>query len=191
MRKIVLSMSVSVDGCMEAPGRDIGWHMVDDELHGYFNEQLAAMGGFLSGRVTHELMAGYWPTADADPANAGPVAEFAGIWRDMPKIVYSTTLERAGWNTTVVRRVDPDEVRALKAQPGGDLALGGANLAASFLRHDLVDEYRIYVHPVLIGQGTPLFGPAQARTSLRLAGTRTFGNGVVLLHYDRPDTPTD
>ena len=90
------------------------------------------MGAFLSGRVTHELMAGFWPTADADPASTGPMAEFAGIWRDMPKIVFSRTLEQADWNTTVMREVVPEEIRQLKAQPGGDLALGGADLAAAF-----------------------------------------------------------
>ena len=75
----------------------------------------------------------------------------------MPKIVYSRTLERADWNTTIVRDVVPEEVMALKEQAGGDLGLGGADLAAAFLRHDLVDELRVYVHPVLIGRGKPLF----------------------------------
>jgi dihydrofolate reductase len=189
MRKIILFMSVSLDGFIEGPDRQIDWHMVDDELHSHFNEQLAAMGAFLDGRVTYELMAGFWPTADADPASTGPMAEFAGIWRDMPKIVYSRTLEQAGWNTTIVRDVVAEEVLALKAQPGGDLALGGADLAAAFMRLGLIDEYRIYVHPVLIGQGKPLFPASDATVSLRLAGTRAFGNGVVLLRYQRADAP--
>ena len=186
MRKIILIMSVSLDGYIEGPNREIDWHMVDDELHSHFNEWLAAMGAFLSGRVTYELMAGVWPTADADPSSTGPMVEFARIWRDMPKIVYSTTLEHADWNTTVVRDVVPEEVMALKAQPGGDLALGGADLAAAFMRHDLIDEYRLYVHPVVIGQGKPLFPPSDARIDVRLAETLTFGNGVVLLRYQRP-----
>ncbi|MGW7025284.1 dihydrofolate reductase family protein [Streptomyces decoyicus] len=185
MRKIVLSMSVSLDGFIEGPDRQIDWHLVDDELHRYVNEQLRTMGAFMSGRVTHELMAEFWPTAESDPSCTGPMAEFAGIWRDKPKIVFSRTLERADWNTVIMRDVVPEEIRALKAQPGGDLALGGADLAAAFMRHDLVDEYRIYVHPVLIGRGKPLFGPSDTKTDLRLAGTRTFGNGVVLLHYRR------
>ena len=185
MRKVVLTMSVSLDGFIEGPNREIDWHMVDDELHSHFNEWLAAMGAFLSGRVTYELMAEFWPTADADPSSTGPMVEFARIWRDMPKIVYSTTLEHADWNTTVVRDVVPEEVMALKAQPGGDLALGGADLAAAFMRHDLIDEYRIYVHPVVIGRGKPLFPPRDAKVVLRLAQTRTFGNGVVLLRYER------
>ena len=185
MRKIVLMMSVSVDGFFEGPDREIDWHLVDDELHGHFNQLLGAMGAFLDGRVTYELMAAFWPTADADPSSTGPMAEFARIWRDMPKIVYSRTLQRADWNTTIVRDVVAEEVMKLKSQPGGDLALGGADLAAAFMRHDLIDEYRLYVHPIVLGQGRPLF-PPDAKIDLRLAETRTFGNGVVLLRYQRP-----
>jgi dihydrofolate reductase len=184
MRKIVLMMSVSLDGFMEGPNREIDWHLVDDELHHHFNKQLGAMGAFLDGRVTYELMAEYWPTADKDPAATEPVAEFARIWRDMPKIVFSRTLQRADWNTTIVREFVPEDMRKLKAEPGGDLAIGGADLAASFMRHDLIDEYRLYVHPVVIGRGKPLFPDLTMR--LRLAGTRTFGNGVALLHYQLP-----
>ena len=187
MRKVILTMSVSLDGFIEGPDREIDWHMVDDELHSHFNEWLAAMGAFLSGRVTYELMAEFWPTADADPSSTGPMVEFARIWRDMPKIAYSTTLDHADWNTTVVRDVVPEEVMALKAQPGGDLALGGADLAAAFMRHDLIDEYRIYVHPIVIGGGKPLFPPSSGvEVVLGLVETRTFGNGVVLLRYERP-----
>jgi dihydrofolate reductase len=185
MRKIVVSLSVSLDGFFEGPGREIDWHLVDDELHTHFNEKLAAMGGFLTGRVTHELMARFWPTADADPAVTKPMAEFAAIWRDMPKTVFSRTRTRIDWATTVRPEVDVDEILALKAQPGGDLALGGPDLVESFRRHDLIDEYHLYVNPILLGRGRPLFGPAEGRTPLRLAETRAFGNGVVLLRYER------
>lgn len=178
-------MSVSLDGFIEGPDRELDWHMVDDELHSHFNEQLGAMGAFLSGRVTYELMAEFWPTADTNPSSTGPMVEFARIWRDMPKIVFSRTLDEAGWNTTVVREVVPEEVMALKAQPGGDLALGGADLTASFTRHDLIDEYRLYVHPVVIGRGRTMFQASDVRIELGLAETRTFGNGVVLLRYRR------
>jgi dihydrofolate reductase len=115
------------------------------------------------------------------------MVEFARIWRDMPKIVFSRTLQRADWNTTVVRDLVPEEIQELKAQPGGALALGGADLAAAFMRHDLIDEYRLYVHPIIIGRGKPLFQPADGKRKLRLAETHTFGNGVVLLRYQRPD----
>jgi dihydrofolate reductase len=185
MRKIVLMLSVSLDGFFEGPNRELDWQIVDEELHRHFNEVLGAMGAFLSGRVTYELMAGFWPTADADPSSTAPMAEFAEIWRDMPKIVYSKTLENSDWNSTVVRDVVPEEVLELKAQPGGDLALAGANLAATFTRYGLIDEYRLYVHPVLIGLGKPLFQPANATVDLRLTETKTFGSGVVLLHYLR------
>jgi dihydrofolate reductase len=185
MRKVVLFMGISLDGYIEAPGRRIDWHRVDEELHRHMNEELAPMGAFLHGRTTYELMADFWPTADSDPANAGPMADFAPIWRDKPKIVYSRTLERADWNSTIVRDVVPDEVRALREQPGGDLCLGGAGLAASFLRQDLVDAYQIYVHPVLVGDGTPLFPSPAPERALELTRTRTFGNGVVLLRYER------
>lgn len=184
MRKIILHISVSLDGFFEGPGHDIGWSLVDEELHQHMNDTLRTMGAFIHGRVTYELMAEFWPTADDDPENAGSVAEFAGIWRDMPKYVYSRTLTEAGWGSTIVREVDPEAIRALKAEPGGDLVVGGPMLADAFRRHGLIDEYRIYVHPVLIGRGTPLFRDTDIRTSLSLAETRRFGNGVVMLRYD-------
>ncbi len=117
MRKIVLMMSVSLDGYIEGPDRDISWHVVDEELHQYFNDTIRQMGALLGGRVTHELMAAYWPTADADPDASAIEADFAAIWRDMPKYVYSRTLQSADWNTTIVREVVPEEVEALKNRP--------------------------------------------------------------------------
>lgn len=183
MRRIIVMMSVSLDGFIEGPDRELDWQLVDDELHSHFNEQLKTMGAFLDGRVTYELMAGFWPTADSDPASTAPMVEFAQIWRDLPKIVFSTTLEQADWNTTIKRDVDPEEILALKAQPGGDLVVGGADLAAAFRRHGLIDEYRLYIHPVVIGRGKPLFQTSDARTNLRLVETQTFGGGVVLLRY--------
>ncbi|MFE0021057.1 dihydrofolate reductase family protein [Amycolatopsis sp. NPDC059021] len=183
MGRIVLSMSMSLDGFFEGPDGDIGWHRVDEELHSHFNDELRAMSAFLDGRVVHELMAAYWPTADADPASTGPEAEFAGIWREMPKYVFSRTLERAEWNTTIVREVVPEDILALKARTSGDLALGGPDLARTFRRHGLIDEYRVYVHPVVLGHGKPLFPASDTREDLELTETRAFGNGVVLLRY--------
>jgi dihydrofolate reductase len=181
---------VSLDGFFEGPDREIDWHSVDDELATHFNEWLGVAGGFLDGRVTWELMAGFWPTADTDPSVGAPAAEFARIWRDMPKTVYSRTLTAAGWNTAIAREVVPADIERLKQQPGGDLVVGGADLAAAFIRHDLIDEYRIYIHPVILGRGRLLFRPSDAKVDLELASTRTFGNGVVLLHYRRPARAT-
>ncbi|MGC5019163.1 dihydrofolate reductase family protein [Micromonospora sp. DT47] len=183
MRKIILWMSVSLDGYFEGPEHQLDWHRVDDELHAYFNAELATMGAFLDGRRSFELMADFWPTADRDPASSAPTKEFAGIWRDMPKVVYSRTLRHADWNATIAREVVPEEVAALKARPGGDMVVGGAELGATFHRLGLIDEHRIFVHPVLIGRGTPLFPPSDTPTDLRLVESRTFGNGVVMLRH--------
>jgi len=182
-------MSISLDGYIEAPGGDISWHLVDDELHDHFNEVLGAMSAFIHGRVTWELMAAAWPPLDGDSDAPRPMREFAAIWRDMPKLAYSRTLQEAGWNTEIRREVDVEEIRALQAQPGGDISLGGADLAATFFARDLVDELRLYVVPVLLGEGKPLFPAAGELKTWRPAETRAFGNGVVLLRYERASTP--
>lgn len=185
MSKVILFVQVSLDGFFEGPKKEIDWHMVDAELHAHFNEVLKGMGAFLGGRVTWELMAGYWPTAGTDPASAPAEKEFARIWLDMPKVVYSKTLTSAGWNTTIARDVVRGEVEELKRRARGDLVVGGGDLGAAFMRQDLIDEYRIYVHPIQIGDGRRLFPPSKEKVQLRLAETRTFGNGVVLLRYER------
>ena len=184
MRKVIAWMGMSLDGFMAGPDGEIDWHHVDDELHEHFNDALRDKGAFLMGRVTYEGMEEFWPTADRNPESTPAMLDFAGIWRDVPKVVYSRTLERVGDNATLVRDVDPVEVRALKAQPGGDMTLGGADLAATFERLGLVDEYRLYLNPVSIGRGRPVF-PTDTRLHFRLAESRTFGNGVVLLRYER------
>ncbi|MFF8828812.1 dihydrofolate reductase family protein [Streptomyces sp. NPDC015131] len=185
MGKIILSMSVSLDGYMEGPDRDIDWHTVDEELHTHFNEEMGAVGAFLEGRVTYQLMEEYWPTADEDPGADRVTRDFARIWREKPKYVYSRTLQEAGPNATIIRDVDPDDVAALREQYPDGLAVGGADLAAVFGRYGLIDEYRVYVHPVLLGRGKPLFPEGEGRVRLRLTGTRAFGNGVVMLRYER------
>ncbi len=191
MNKIVSSISVSLDGFFEGDDRDIEWHSVDEEVHQHFNDYLRTAGAFVEGRVTYQLMEEFWPTADQDPANDGPMAEFAGIWRDMPKYVYSRTLESVGPGATLLREVDRDEVCAVRDAAAGDLIVGGADLVETFRRLDLVDEYRVYVHPVLLGRGRPFFGEAADRQGLRLLESRTFGNGVVLLRYETDPAPAD
>ncbi|MFG3226124.1 dihydrofolate reductase family protein [Kitasatospora sp. NPDC048194] len=178
-------MSMSLDGYFEGPEHDISWHFVDDEVHSYVNRRLARMSGFVSGRRTHELMADYWPSADQDPGTSRPVAEFAALWRTMPKTVFSRTLDHADWNTTVVREVTPASIAALTAGPGGDLALSGAELVASFLAQDLVDGYHLLVHPVVLGRGRHLFSPTDRPLPVTLTDTRRFTNGVTLLEYAR------
>jgi dihydrofolate reductase len=183
MSRLVVMMSVSLDGFFAGPDGELDWQVVDAELHRHFNEWLASTSAFLDGRVTYELMAGYWPTADEDPSASETVVEFARIWRDKPKIVYSRTLTHADWHTTIARDVVVEEIEALKARSDGDLVIGGANLAETFQRHNLIDEYRIYVQPVVLGHGKPLF-TKDTTFKLRLAETRTFSGGVVLLRYE-------
>jgi dihydrofolate reductase len=184
LRKIVVMMSVSLDGFFEGPNGDLSWHDITHELHSEFNDVLRPMSLFIDGRVMHEMMSDYWPTADQHPDSTETENEFAAIWREKPKRVYSRTLDTTDWNTTVLREVDPDEVRALKEQPGGDMALGGADLTASFLAHDLVDEFRLYVHPVVIGAGRRLFHEGR-QIPLQLVESRSFDNGVLLTRYQR------
>lgn len=185
MGAVLLHSGISLDGFIEGPDADISWHRVDAELHQYMNDVLRPAAAFLEGRVTYQLMESVWPTADTAPDSTPVEAEFAGIWRDVPKVVYSTTLEQVGPNATLVRDVVPEEVRALAARTDGDLVVGGAVLFARFLELGLVDEMRIYVHPVLVGAGRRLFADRTPPLDLELRESRVFGNGVVLLHYAR------
>lgn len=185
MGRVVWMLSVSLDGFMEGPNREIDWHVVDDTLLTHFNDWLGEAGAFLDGRVTFELMAGYWPTADRDPATPPAVARFARIWREVPKYVYSRTLGLAGHHATIVREVVPGEVEALKRRYAKDLVVGGAALGNAFLRLGLIDEIRVYVHPVLVGRGKPMFEPLDGHMPLRLEENRVFDTGVVLLRYTR------
>jgi dihydrofolate reductase len=181
MGKVVMMQGMSLDGYIEGPNREIDWHRVDDELHVYMNQTFADTGAFLEGRVSYELMDDFWPTADQDPSLPPPMLEFARIWRDSPKYVFSRTLQQAGGGATIVRDVDPAHIEVLK-QKHGELWVGGAELIAEFLRQGLVDEMRVYVHPVAIGAGNPLFKPG-TQLEVELIDTRRFSNGVVLLHY--------
>lgn len=183
MRKVVVQLMVSVDGFFEGPDHDLSWHRVDEELHAFFNEQLAAKSVFLEGRATYELMEAFWPTADEDPANPPTMREFAGIWRSVQKLVFSRSGIDVGPNAELRSEVDADEIRALKGQPGGDMTLGGPDLVETFRRLGLVDEYLLFVAPVVVGKGRRLFESADHPTDLELVETRAFGNGVVMLRY--------
>ena len=186
MKKIIVQMSVSLDGYFEGPDRDISWHLVDDEIHRDVNDFIRTeIGTFLHGRVMHEMMVGFWPTADQEPDCPEPMRDFAEIYREMPKIVYSSTYDDTAWKTSIAREVDPAEIQRLKEQPGLHLGVGGADLAASFAEHDLIDEWRLYVTPVILGAGRRLFPEGVSTTSLRLTESRVFDNGVILTRYAR------
>ncbi|ASO20527.1 dihydrofolate reductase [Actinoalloteichus hoggarensis] len=186
MRDVVYSLSVSLDGFMRSVDGDISWSEPDAELLEFHNELARAVGTSLYGRRLYEDMAAYWPSVADDPAANPQEADFARIWLDMPKVVFSRTLARVEHNSRLVADDLAGEVARLKALPGGDLELGGAGIAASFLREGLIDEFRLFVHPVVLGGGTPYFPASSAPVPLRLAGTRVFdSSGVVFLRYRR------
>jgi dihydrofolate reductase len=182
--KVIYSLSISLDGFVETPSRSLDWVLVDEELHSLFNDEARQMSAFLYGRRMYELMADYWPTGDTDPAATPAMREFAPIWRDTPKVVFSRTLERVDWNSRLVRDDAATEVARLKAEAGFDMGVGGPTIAASLMRAGLIDEYRVFVQPVILGAGTPFFPALDERIGLKLLETRTFGSGVVYLRYE-------
>ncbi|MGD0005914.1 MAG: dihydrofolate reductase family protein [Anaerolineaceae bacterium] len=187
MRKLIYSMMVSLDGFIEDSRHSLDWVIIDRELHQYINDQQAGIGAFLYGRRMYENMSAYWPTADADPTLPDYVLEWAHIWKPMPKIVFSRTLEKVEWNSRLVRENAAKEVKKLKAHPGKDLSVGGATLAAAFVRLGLVDEFQPFVQPVVLGGGTPFFPVLDSQINLKLLETHTFGSGVVFLRYEQAD----
>lgn len=183
--RVVYSMSVSLDGFVETPKRSLDWVIVDEELHRFFNDEAREVGTFIYGRRLYELMANYWPTADADPSTPDYMVEFARIWKDKPKVVFSTTLDKVEWNSRLVTDDIAGEITKLKAKSGDDISIGGPNLASAFMRLGLIDEYRLYLQPVVLGAGTPFFPALSDPIHLRLVETRTFGSGVIYLRYER------
>jgi dihydrofolate reductase len=181
MRKVIFQMMVTLDGFFEGPMKEIDWHVVDEEFNEYAIDLLNNVDALLFGRVTYELMASYWPTPEAI-ANDPIVADKMD---NLPKIVFSKTLERVDWkNTRLVKEHAAEEISKLKQQPGKDLVIfGSSDLALTLVKHHLVDEFRIMVNPVLIGDGKPLFTGIQSRLYLKLLKTRTLNSGVVILYY--------
>jgi dihydrofolate reductase len=184
MRKLIYSMGVSLDGFIAGSGGEIDWSAPDEELHRFHNEQTRELGAHLCGRRLYEEMV-YWETADEDPSAGEPELEFARIWQSLPKIVFSNTLESVEGNSRLVRDGVAEEVAKLKEQPGKDLAVGGAGLASSAMKLGLVDEFRLFVSPVVLGGGTPFFPALDERINLQLVETRTFGSRVVYVRYQR------
>lgn len=184
MGRLVYSMSVSLDGFVDTPSRSLDWVLVDEELHSFLNDEAREMSAFLYGRRLYQLMVDYWPTAEADPSATPAMLDFARIWKDKPKIVFSKTLTRVEWNSRLVGGDAAEEVARLKAQPGFDMDVGGPTTASTLMRLGLIDEYRLFVHPVILGAGTPFFPALDDRLGLKLLETRTFGSGVVYLRYE-------
>ena len=184
MGKLIYSLSVSLDGFADSSSHSLDWVQIDEELHTFFNDQSREMSASLYGRRMYELMFGYWPTAGADPAATPAEVDFAGIWKRIPRIVFSTTLDQVDPGSRLVRSDPVEEVARLKPQPGYDMDVAGPTLASALMRAGLVDEYRLFVHPIILGAGTPFFTALDARVPLKLLETRTFGSGVVYVRYE-------
>ncbi len=185
MRKLYAFNMMTIDGFFEGPERELDWHNVDGEFNEFAIGQLKKTDTLLFGRVTYELMAGYWSAAAA--LKDDPIV--AGMMNDFRKVVFSRTLERAEWNNTrLVKDNAANEIRKLKEQPGQEIAiLGSANLVSTLLPLRLIDEYRIIVNPVVLGRGNPLFKGAGDKITLRLLNTKIFKSGNVLLSYGFSD----
>lgn len=184
MGKLTYGFGVSLDGYIAAAGDDIGFSAPDDELHQYWNDQAREIEVSLYGRKLYELMSAFWPTADEDPAITPVAADFARLWRAMPKVVFSQTLESVGWNSRLERGDVVSVAADLKAAASGDLEVGGATLAAPLVQAGLVDEYRIVLFPTAVGGGTPFFPALEKWVNLKLVENRTFPSGAVLLRYE-------
>jgi dihydrofolate reductase len=184
MRTVIYSMSVSLDGFIAGPDGDIGWTAPGQDLFRFHVEQTREVSAHLCGRGLYETML-VWETAEA-PRFGPDELEFARIWKAIPKVVFSTTLEQVQGNAQLADDDVAGEVAKLKEAPGeGVVAVGGAGLAATLIELDLIDEYRLFVLPVVVGGGTSYFPARDRMIDLELLETRTFGSRVLYLRYLR------
>lgn len=183
MRRVTYSMSMSLDGYVVGPDGSFDWSEPDEEVFRLATDEVRELGVHLLGRRLYETML-YWETADQDPSLDYSTLEFAAIWKALPKVVFSTTLSEVQGNTRLASSGLAQEIGRLRAEAGeGDIAIGGATLAAEAAALGLIDEYRVRVYPVLVGGGTPFFAQRQHQVNLELIETRNFGSSVVYLRY--------
>ena len=185
MRKVIVSNYVSLDGFIAGPNGEIDWFVWDEEMANYSRELLYSIDTVLFGRVTYELMAGNWPAATTED----PIITVG--MNNLPKIVFSKTLERADWkNTRLVKEINKEEIFKMKLQHGKDMVIfGSGSIVSTFAQLGLIDEYRIIVNPVVLGTGKPLFKNIRDRIDLKLLKTTTFSNGNVILYYSKSRNP--
>jgi dihydrofolate reductase len=175
MRKVILSIMVSIDGFVEGPNRELDWFVWDEEMEKYMTDFFSTVDTFLYGRVAYELMVNYWPSV---------TSEFGNKMNSMSKIVFSKTLEKVEWNAILVKENIAEEISKIKQEPGKDLVLfAGAGILSTFMQLGLIDEYRLIVNPVVLGKGNPLFKGLNDKLYLKLLGTKTFSCGNVILYY--------
>lgn len=182
MASLIYSTIASLDGFIADEDGKFDWAAPDEEVHAFINDLARPVGTYLLGRRMYEVLA-YWDAPPALDEQPSSVQEFAEVWRAADKVVYSRTLETARTaRTRIEREFDTDAVRQLKAQSNHDLAVGGPDLAAQAVRAGLVDEYQLFVVPVVVGAGKQAL-PHAGRIELELVDERRFRNGTVFLHY--------
>jgi dihydrofolate reductase len=184
MRRLTFAMNVSLDGYVAAPGDDLGWSVPGDELFQWWSDRVAATDLALYGRRLWETMSSHWPTADQQPGATPAEIEYARRWREMSKVVFSSTPRTVDWNARLVTGDVVGEITRLKAEDGGRMDIAGATLAATAMRAGLIDEYALVTAPVLLGGGTPFFAALDKWVSLELVETRAFPGGVLLTRYE-------
>jgi dihydrofolate reductase len=183
MGTVIYSMGVSLDGFIAASDGEIDWTAPDEELFRFHVEQTRELAAHLCGRKLYEEML-VWEVSEETRWDPDEL-EFARLWKDLPKVVFSTTLDKVEGNARLVRAGVADEVAKLKEGSAKPVAIGGAGFASSLVELDLIDEYRLFVYPVVLGGGTPFFPALADRADLELVETRTFGDRVVYLRYRR------
>ena len=184
MRSVTYSMGVSLDGYIVGPDGSFDWTAPDDEeVFRFWIDEIRGVGVHLLGRRLYETML-YWETADQDPSLDDAELEWAALWKPLPKVVFSTTLSTVQGNALLASAGLGEEIERLRAEPReGDIAIGGATLAAEAAALGLIDDYQAMVYPVLVGGGVPFFPQRERRVDLELVETRPFSSRVVYLHY--------
>lgn len=191
MRKVIFALSQSLDGYIESADGSLDWGIVDEEIHRHFNDLEDSIDIQLYGRRLYETMVAHWPTADQDPTAPDYEVEYARIWQSKERIVFSNTLTQVDEHSRLFSGDIVTEITKLKEQPGKDIVVGGPTLAATFMRLGLIDEYRVYIQPIILGGGKPMFARLDNRIDLRLVETHTFNSGIVLLKYQAGVTVPD
>jgi dihydrofolate reductase len=182
MVKLIYSAITSLDGYVADERGKFDWSAPDDEVHRFVSDLERPIGTYLYGRRMYEVMV-YWETAHTVADQPPFIRDYTEIWQAADKIVYSKTLDEASSaRTGIEREFDPEQVRQLKAQAERDLSVGGPDLAAQAIRAGLVDEYHLFLTPIVVGGGTQSL-PDGVRLQLELLAERRFANGVVYLRY--------
>jgi len=183
MRSVTYSMSMSLDGYIVGPDGGFDWGVPDEDVFRFWIDEIRGVDVHLLGRRLYETML-YWETAEQERSLDDAELEWVALWNPLPKVIFSTTLSSVQGNARLASGSLAEEIDRLRAEPGeGDIAIGGATLAAEAAESGLIDEYQVVIYPVLVGGGIPFFPQRERRVDLELVETRTFGARVVYLRY--------